>query len=46
MVQRRKQGQIPFSGFDNELNNFANAHKITNASGNCKEETKQIGMMR
>mgnify|MGYP007094266617 FL=1 len=46
MVQRRKQSQIPFSGFDKELNYFANAHKITNACGNCKEETKHFEMMR
>ena len=48
MVQRRKntlQSQIPFCGFDEELNYFANANKITNACGNCKEKTKQIGMM-
>ena len=47
-VQRRKntsQSQIPFYGFDKELNYFAKANKITNACGNCKEETKQIGMM-
>ena len=40
------QSQIPFYGFDKELNYFANAHKITNACGNCKEETKHFGMMR
>ena len=46
MVQKRKQSQIPFLGFDKELNYFANTHKITNACGNCKEETKQFGMIR
>jgi len=46
MVLRRKQSQTPFSGFDKELNNFANAHKITNECGNCKEETKHFEMMR
>ena len=44
--REEKQSQIPFSGFDKELNYFANAHKITNACGNRKEETKHFGMMQ
>ena len=42
IVQRGKstsQTQIPISGFEEELNYFANAYKITNACEKCRGKT-------